>query len=1136
MDASTSSSSSLKRWNYDVYLSFRGEYTRPNITDFTNHLCDALKHAKVNFFVGEDNLSGLEYLRNDLNQAIQGSKVAVIVFSENYAESRFCLDDLAKIMECRRTLGQMVIPIFCEVQPSEVRTQTGTFATAFLDHDWPFYDAEEKLHLWRDALTEAANLSGFYVRNTNWDEGQKYIGEIVTEIIRVLYRIPCLATNPVGIDSRVQEISNYLDVGGLNDVRIIGIWGMGGVGKTTVAKAIFNKYQNLFDGKSFLASVREEKLVKSQYTLLSDVLRSGNIKVSRIDEGTEDIKIRLGNQMVLVIVDEVDSVKQLEALAIKRDSFGPGSRIIITTRDQHLLKILKANRICHLPAMNKEEALELLSWHAFRKNYPNKEYLHVSREVVDYCGGLPLALEVLGSYLSGKSSSEWKSELEKLKCHPRGEILNRLKISFDELADDDLKAIFLDISCFFTGMSKDHVMKILDGCDLYPEIGISVLQERCLVTTNDDFTLVMHDLLRDMGREIVRLESRDPGKRSRLWHHDDVLDVLTNKSGTEAIQGLTLDLQESDETIFSTEAFRNMHSLRLLKLNYVKLTGSYNNLFNDLRWLCWHGFPLEVIPEDFDHPNIVVIDLSYSKLTRVWEDSDLLLEKLKFLNLSHSRYLRQSPDFSKLPNLEQLVLQDCKSLLNIDRSIGQLEKLVSVDLKDCLLRDLPESFYKLTSIETLDLTGCSNFENLEDLAGNVLLEKLKFLYLGYCNRLIRLPDFSKIPNLERLILEDCNSLSEIHSVVRLKKLKYLSLANCNLADHAIPIDLGALFSLEVLDARGNGFKCLPILSRLNKLQTLHLNNCTNLQKIPYLPTNLEILEADECIALEKMPNFSEMSRMRVLHLNHSPKITEIGGLHKSLKSMTRIHMEGCTNLTAEFRKKILQGWTSCGYGGIFLNGNYIPDWFKYVGDDEVSIVVPQGFGSNFNGLTLCCVYSSNKQPEDCPLVISVENTTMRTALLAHITYASVPTFCDYEDHYLWQGQLSNDVLRCRKGDQVNIFVGPAQPGDNSARVKKIAVDLVWDKFMKENMDDSHPGLYDLNPHQDCLSGDNDEARTSRAASDENLPSKILRSDSIGGGDDEVGASTDLSDENQTPKRGLFYFFSKLLPSCGKKTR
>ncbi|XP_050110238.1 disease resistance protein RPS4B-like [Malus sylvestris] len=343
--------------------------------------------------------------------------------------------------------------------------------------------------------------------------------------------------------------------------------------------------------------------------------------------------------------------------------------------------------------------------------------------------------------------------------------------------------------------------------------------------------------------------------------------------------------------------------------------------------------------------------------------------------------------------------------------------------------------------------------------------------------------------------------------VGLNSIRVLSLAGCNLTDVAIPMELRSLISL---DLQGSSICSLPSLSGFSKLDTLRLNYCRRLRAIPDLPTSLEILEADECIALEKMPDFSEMSRMRVLHLNHSPKLTEIPGLHKSLKSMTRIHMEACKNLTADFRKKILQGWTSCGYGCIFLNGNYMPEWFRYFGGDEVCLVVPQSVSSNFKGLTLCCVYSSNKQSEDCPLGISIRNKTKHTAMLARITYASVPTSCDSEDHYLWQGQLSNDVLGWQDdGDEVKIFVGPVGPGDNSARVKKIAVDLVWDKFMKENMDDSHPGLYDFNPH---------EARASHDAFDGSLPSKILRSDNIVGDDDEAGPSNDSSDENQAPKR------------------
>ncbi|CAN6696999.1 unnamed protein product [Malus baccata var. baccata] len=845
--------SSSKCGKYDVFLSFRGD-TRRN---FTDHLACTLKTHGFKVFLDENELTRGEPITPELKQAIKDSRLAAIIFSRGYAESRWCLDELVEILNCR-TMGQMVLPIFYRVDPSDVRHQTGAFKAAFESHQEQFPD--ERVQTWRKTLKATADLAGEDFSQTDRYEG-RFVQEIVDKIARKLKNTYFdIAPNPIGIDSRVQKIGKYLDNGESDDVRIIGIWGMGGLGKTTVAKAIFNKYQDMFAGASFLANVRERKPVTLQNKLLSDVLRSINIEVSNVDKGTEEIRRRLGNRKVLVIVDDVDSMKQLKELAIKRESFGPGSRIVITTRNKHLLETLKPDKIRHLPAMNKEEALELLSWHAFSEKYPNEEYLEVSREVVEYCEGLPLALEVLGSYLCKRSTSHWEYVLKKWKrSRPYSDIHQNLKISYDGIKDDDVKSMFLDISCFFIGKNKDYVMKILDRYDGDTIMGIKELEEQCLVTVDTEGNLMMHGLIRDTGREIVREKSpENPIKRCRLWDHEDVICVLRTKTRKGKIQGLALDLSGPPNLSFCTDAFKEMHILRLLKLKGVQLTGHCEHLSKllskELRWLCWPEFPVEVIPRDFNQTNLVDIDLSHSNI-RAWEDSDVPLEKLKFLNL------------------------------------------------------------------------------------------------GYCKHLEQSPDFSKIPNLERLILEGCTILPEIHSVVRLINLKYLSLANCNLADHAIPQDLGALYSLEVLDARGNGFNCLPILSRLSKLQTLHLNNCTNLQEIPDLPTNLEILEADECIALEKMPDFSEMSRMRELHLNHSPELTGILGLDKALNSMTRIHMERCTNLTADFKKAILQGWSARGNGGLFLPGNEIPSRFTPV-DPLSEIVVPQSF---------CCEYTLDCQ-------------------------------------------------------------------------------------------------------------------------------------------------------------------------------
>jgi hypothetical protein len=159
----SSSSSSHTSWTYDVFLSFRGEDTRKN---FTDHLYLALKDAKINTFKDDNKLQRGEDIASELLSAIEGSKIYIIVFSRNYAASRWCLEELVKIMECRRTMKKLVLPIFYDVEPSYVRNQTGNFAKAFLEHEERYRLDIDKVLRWRRALIEAANLAGWDLRNT----------------------------------------------------------------------------------------------------------------------------------------------------------------------------------------------------------------------------------------------------------------------------------------------------------------------------------------------------------------------------------------------------------------------------------------------------------------------------------------------------------------------------------------------------------------------------------------------------------------------------------------------------------------------------------------------------------------------------------------------------------------------------------------------------------------------------------------------------------------------------------------------------------------------------------------------------------------------------------------------------------
>ena len=157
----TSSSSSMLRWSYDVFLSFRGEDTRDG---FTSHLHSTFCDKGFDTFIDNDLPRGGE-ISIELLEAIESSKVSIIVFSENYASSSWCLDELVKILECQKNIGQFVLPVFYSVDPSEVRGQKKEFGVALTEHEEKFKEGMEKVKRWREALTEVANLSGHEYTN-----------------------------------------------------------------------------------------------------------------------------------------------------------------------------------------------------------------------------------------------------------------------------------------------------------------------------------------------------------------------------------------------------------------------------------------------------------------------------------------------------------------------------------------------------------------------------------------------------------------------------------------------------------------------------------------------------------------------------------------------------------------------------------------------------------------------------------------------------------------------------------------------------------------------------------------------------------------------------------------------------------
>ncbi|KAF5454486.1 hypothetical protein F2P56_024146 [Juglans regia] len=448
-----SSSTFLRpRWTHDVFLNFHGEDTRKS---FTDHLYTTLENKGIIAFKDDEKLERGKNISQELLKAIRESMYAIPIISKNYASSRWCLTELAQIVECMREMGLTILPVFYHVDPSEVRNQTGAFAEAFARHfEDPNIDME-KMQTWRVALKEVGNISG-------WHFHLRYESTIVQEIIKMILQglsrnFATLSKDLIGIESRVEEMMITLGIG-LDDVRFVGIHGMGGVGKTTLAEVIYDRISYQFEASSFIACIREETrnrgLVSLQKQLLSKIFMERETNIWDDREGTNMIRNRLCYKKVFLVLDDVDVEGHLTALAGSHDWFGPGSRIILTSRDNHLLKTHGVNDIYKVNVLNNDEALQLFSFAAFKRPYPEENYVDLSKGFVKYAQGLPLALKVLGSSLFGRGTNAWKDAWDQLKANPNKEILDILQVGFDGL-EDLQKKLFLDIACFFNGQVED---------------------------------------------------------------------------------------------------------------------------------------------------------------------------------------------------------------------------------------------------------------------------------------------------------------------------------------------------------------------------------------------------------------------------------------------------------------------------------------------------------------------------------------------------------------------------------------------------------------------------------------------------------------------------------------------------------
>ncbi|KAL5563740.1 hypothetical protein UlMin_033487, partial [Ulmus minor] len=615
--SSSSSSSSIPIPKYKVFLSF-GDDTS---TSFSDHLHKSMVRKGIDTFWGYENIEKGETIDTNRLKAIEESRFAVVVFSREYPSSAERLDELVKIDDMKL---ERVYPVFYQVEPSEVRKQDGAFGKSFAPllarQD---FDAE-KGNRWRNVLTEMANLSGWHVK----DESESEVIEKITKEISDKLNITSSSEDDlVGMDYRIVNLLPLLGLGESDDVRVIGIWGMPGVGKTTLAEVVFGRFRGQFEASCFIMNVREtnekdKNLVPLQKSVYKELIND-EPKIQTALDGINKLA-KLDTIKVLIILDDVDDEEQIKALT-GDCKLKPGSRIIVTTRNKHLLEKFGENNVFEVVNLAQDEALRLLCKEAFKKDHRPKEYEEVCKEVVRYAGGLPLALKVLGRFFHGRNVELWYSTLKRReKYHGEYGIRRVLKISFDGLQQPE-KELFLDIACFFQGEPQYRVEKILESRDYGLSISIQVLVEKALIRIEGELRcLWMHDLLQDLGKEIARRKSfqlesdlKEPHKRSRLYDPEEISDVLEENKGTNAIEGIFLTFPERKMIELNDDPFLRMKKLKLLKIHNAYFSKNPEYLPNELRLLEWHGYPSTSLPSKFRPKNLVELSMPNSRMLKI---------------------------------------------------------------------------------------------------------------------------------------------------------------------------------------------------------------------------------------------------------------------------------------------------------------------------------------------------------------------------------------------------------------------------------------------------------------------------------------------------------------------------------------
>ncbi|CAI0421322.1 unnamed protein product [Linum tenue] len=889
-----SSTRPLPAGNYEVFLSFRGPDVRTTFADSLYHFLD---HSKIRTFFDDEGLRKGEKIAPSLVQAIQESKIYIPILSQGYASSKWCLEELSLMVKSlNQNQGHILLPIFYFVEPRDARRQEGSYSRAFRQHSRK-HDAET-VKEWKEALQVVSHMKGWHV--TESDGQGAVIDKIFSHVWSHLmgnYRI--VTDELIGVESHVKEVRDLLDLDS-KGVKIVGIYGMGGIGKTTISKAVYNDVSSRFERSCFLEDIRETLLkndgaVTLQNKIISSIMRHDS-HVKDTSEGIHIIRDKVCKYKVLIVLDNVDRRFEFDNIFGNLRDFSIESRFIMTTRDIRVLDFFEECRLFEAKVMTRIDSFQLFRKHAFGVGDHQEEKEILCEEFVKAAAGLPLALKVIGSLLFRKEKRVWQEKLEELKERPSDTRVHEiLKISYNDLTPAE-KDIFLDIACFFVGKTKELPFYMWNDCKFYPESSVSSLILRSLLRIDERNQFWMHDHIRDLGRAIVREENiKQSWKRSRIWSEEEALDMLENGKSLQALQTLKLtNFQALETLLLRLSSLSKLGNLKNLAVEETPGGGSDTTSVPGIRILHLAGLgKLHVITisgcqqlteiTGFDTlQSLEELDISYC--TSIQKLSGLsTLKNLKNLRIWSGRQLTEMEELDLLESLERLELHRCTSMKKLP-NLCHLKKLNCLSISECRSLTSTEDcgIDGLNSLQRLNISWCTSILKLPNLCG---LTKLTNMDIIGCTKVTEVMGLERLESLVRLKLNDCASIVRLPDLSALKNLTLLNISGCTQLTEVTGLE--SLESLQVLAmSRCKSVSKLPDLSILEYLRYLNISKCTQLKEVIGVERLewLELLAMSHCKSIKQLSDLSGLKYLKHLDIRQCRRLTEIKGLQE-LKSL-----------------------------------------------------------------------------------------------------------------------------------------------------------------------------------------------------------------------------------------------------------